>query len=116
MFVDPIISPLLQFFIGYRSGSGTRRDAIFPLCLMVIFIENLCIHTVEFFSWQPSKKLPSKIQRLFDRAVFFRALSDILFFKLFSKSQVLLINRGKLILSDDRRQISCVSHLCIGGE
>src|SRR5699024_799697 len=106
----------LHFFICYRARTRTRGDTFIPFCRMIVFVQNLRINTVQLLSRKPSKKLPSKIQCLLDGTVFLRTLTDVFLFKFLSKRKVFFIDRGKFVLSDNRCQISCVPHFCVGGK
>ena len=83
---------------------------------MIILIQNLSINTVKLFLRKHTQKLPALIQSINNTSVLCICLTDKLSLKCLTKLQILLIQRRKLILTNNRSKGSRISNLCITGK
>ena len=93
-----------------------HRAAVAHLCGFIILIQDLCVDPVQLFSWKQAQKLPSNIQGIDDRPVVVGILADEPLLKGLSEFQILLIQRGEFIFSDNRGQGSGVSYPGVAGK
>ena len=98
------------------SLSGNISGILSFFVRSIVFIQDLCIDSVQFFLGDHAQQFPAQIQSFCNAPVLIRTLSYKFMFKSLSEFQIDFIYRRKLVFSDNRRQSSGIAYFCIAGK